>query len=351
MRARWCAVDRGKTGPGWNLGVRACAIASLPLPGPPCGSGCETAVRAAGMFRKARRVNVRKRNDSEEEERERDEEQEPPPLLPPPGTGEEPGSGGGGDRAPGGESLQGPGLPPPSALTSGSGAEAGGCFPGGAEPGNGLKPRKRPRENKEVPRASLLSFQDEEEGNCRTLDLRPQHPYLGPPLLVPAFPGRPAPAARNGAPSRPTCCTSFPASGLLLPAENAFPRRHQPFLNNRLLLTVLLCISCSEGKELRSVILSLSSGSSVSLVLLFSCRVCFRVNLDWVPSLLLARSLSPLQVTVPTPLGGSVQTSLTRKAGFVKRNPKSGNRIPGVEALVLSDLGPVPSKRRSSVSP
>ncbi|XP_032209727.1 PAX3- and PAX7-binding protein 1 isoform X3 [Mustela erminea] len=119
------------------------------------------------MFRKARRVNVRKRNDSEEEERERDEEQEPPPLLPPPGTGEEPGSGGGGggDRAPGGESLQGPGLLPPSALTPGSGAEAGGCFPGGAEPGNGLKPRKRPRENKEVPRASLLSFQDEEEEN------------------------------------------------------------------------------------------------------------------------------------------------------------------------------------------
>eukprot|EP00069_Balaena_mysticetus_P009159 bmy_01202T0 len=114
------------------------------------------------MFRKARRVNVRKRNDSEEEERERDEEQEPPPLLPPPGTGEEPGPGGG-DRAPGGESLLGPGLPPPSALTSGPGIEAGGCFPGGAEPGNGLKPRKRPRENKEVPRASLLSFQDEEE--------------------------------------------------------------------------------------------------------------------------------------------------------------------------------------------
>ncbi|XP_073928903.1 PAX3- and PAX7-binding protein 1 isoform X2 [Castor canadensis] len=116
------------------------------------------------MFRKARRVNVRKRNDSEEEERERDEEQEPPPLLPPPATGEEPGPGGG-DRAPGGESLLGPGLPPPSALTPGLGAEAGGGFPSGAEPGNGLKPRKRPRENKEVPRASLLSFQDEEEEN------------------------------------------------------------------------------------------------------------------------------------------------------------------------------------------
>lgn len=120
------------------------------------------------MFRKARRVNVRKRNDSEEEERERDEEQEPPPLLPPPpGTGEEPGpGGGGGDRAPAGESLLGPGPPPPppppAALTSGT--EAGGCLPGGLEPGNGLKPRKRPRENKEVPRASLLSFQDEDEG-------------------------------------------------------------------------------------------------------------------------------------------------------------------------------------------
>ncbi|XP_021525082.2 PAX3- and PAX7-binding protein 1 isoform X2 [Aotus nancymaae] len=116
------------------------------------------------MFRKARRVNVRKRNDSEEEERERDEEQEPPPLLPPPGTGEEAGPGGS-DRAPGGESLLGPGPPPLSALTPGLGAEAGGGFPGGTEPGNGLKPRKRPRENKEVPRASLLSFQDEEEEN------------------------------------------------------------------------------------------------------------------------------------------------------------------------------------------
>lgn len=111
-------------------------------------------------------MNVRKRNDSEEEERERDEEQDPPPLLPSPGTGEEPGPGGS-DRAPGGESLLGPGLPPPSALTPGPGAEAGSCFPGGAEPGNGLKQRKRPRENKEVPRASLLSFQDEEEGNRR----------------------------------------------------------------------------------------------------------------------------------------------------------------------------------------
>ncbi|XP_010954879.3 PAX3- and PAX7-binding protein 1 [Camelus bactrianus] len=164
MRTQWSAVAGGKTGPGWSSGERACAVASSVLPEPRCRIGCETSVRATGMFRKARRVNVRKRNDSEEEERERDEEQEPPPLLPPPGTGEEPGPGGG-DRAPGGESLLGPGLPPPSALTPGPGIEAGGCFPGGAEPGNGLKPRKRQRENKEVPRASLLSFQDEDEEN------------------------------------------------------------------------------------------------------------------------------------------------------------------------------------------
>lgn len=194
------------------------------------------------MFRKARRVNVRKRNDSEEEERERDEEQEPPPLLPPPGAGagagEDPGSGGG-DRAPGGESLQGPGLPPPSALTPGSGAEAGGCFPGGAEPGNGLKPRKRPRENKEVPRASLLSFQDEEEGERRAGVPGAQTPALGPPPGVPASP--------DAQPSRPTRRASLPASGLLLPAEDALPRRRQPFLNHRLLLLlVLLCISCSD---------------------------------------------------------------------------------------------------------
>lgn len=147
------------------------------------------------MFRKARRVNVRKRNDSEEEERERDEEQEPPPLLPPPASGEEPGPGGG-DRAPAGESLLGPGPPPPppsSAHHPGLGAEAGGGIPGGAEPGNGLKPRKRPRENKEVPRASLLSFQDEEEGK--------------PP------PGPRGPQARARPPERRA---PFPTSGLLI---------------------------------------------------------------------------------------------------------------------------------------
>lgn len=153
-------------------------------------SGCESAVTAAGMFRKARRVNVRKRNDSEEEERERDEEQEPPPLLPPPASGEEPGPGGG-DRAPAGESLLGPGPPPPpSAHTPGLGAEAGGGIPGGAEPGNGLKQRKRPRENKEVPRASLLSFQDEEEGEPplgpRGLRAR-AHPSAAPLSPPPAF--------------------------------------------------------------------------------------------------------------------------------------------------------------------
>lgn len=278
MRARWCAVAGGKTGPGWSLGERACAVCSSALPGLPCGCGCEAAVRAAGMFRKARRVNVRKRNDSEEEERERDEEQEPPPLLPPPGTGEEPGPGGS-DRAPGGESLLGPGLPLPSALTSGPGAEAGACFPGSAEPGNGLKPRKRPRENKEVPRASLLSFQDEEEGSRRASGPQARASFLQLPRPpspgFPALPGRPAPASRNGAPSRPTCCTSFPASGLLLRRGTC---SRAAFINHRP-LTVLLCIFSSEGPELRSVILSFSIGSSVFPVL----RVCFRDNLSWVP--------------------------------------------------------------------
>lgn len=206
------AVAGGKTGPGWSTGgKRACAVASSAQPGPPCGSECETAVRAAGMFRKARRVNVRKRNDSEEEERERDEEQEPPPLLPPPGTGEEPGPGGGGDRAPGGESLLGPGLPPPSALTPGPGAEAGGCFPGGAEPGNGLKPRKRPRENKEVPRASLLSFQDEEEGNRRAADPRLRHPHPGPHRgSLPSLGAQPPHPGMESLPARPAARLSPP---------------------------------------------------------------------------------------------------------------------------------------------
>ncbi|XP_006886859.1 PREDICTED: PAX3- and PAX7-binding protein 1 [Elephantulus edwardii] len=115
------------------------------------------------MFRKARRVNVRKRNYSEEEW-ERDDELVPPRLLPPPGTGNELGPVAN-DRAPGGDSHLAPGLPPSSTLIPGLGTEPGGGFPGSTEPGNGLKPRKRPRENKEVPRASLLSFQDEEEEN------------------------------------------------------------------------------------------------------------------------------------------------------------------------------------------
>lgn len=89
----------------------------------------------------------------------------------------------------------------------------------------------------------------------------------------------------------------------------------------------------------------------MSPVLLFFLAGVFQGELELGPLSALGRSLTPLQVSVPTPLGGSVQTSLTRKAGFVKRNPKSGNRIPGVEALVRSDLGPVPCKRRASVSP
>lgn len=166
-------------------------------------SGCESAVPAAGMFRKARRVNVRKRNDSEEEERERDEEQEPPPLLPPPASGEEPGPGGG-ERPPAGESLLGPGPPPPpSAHTPGLGAEAGGGIPGGPEPGNGLKPRKRPRENKEVPRASLLSFQDEEEGK----------PPPGP--RGPRARARPSAAPL---PPAPAFCSAWGRAPALLPA-------------------------------------------------------------------------------------------------------------------------------------
>ncbi|KAK2089550.1 hypothetical protein P7K49_032216 [Saguinus oedipus] len=214
--------------------------------GPRCGNGCATAVRAAGMFRKARRVNVRKRNDSEEEERERDEEQEPPPLLPPPGTGEEAGPGGS-DRAPGGESLLGPGPQPPSALTPGLGAEAGGGFPGGAEPGNGLKPRKRPRENKEVPRASLLSFQDEEEGKLRASGaLRLPHPRRRSQPPTPYFPDAQSlnpetepPATRPAAnpPPPPAFCSG----------KGRVPALHQPVLNTRLLCTVFLCICYSTG--------------------------------------------------------------------------------------------------------
>ncbi|XP_027304993.3 PAX3- and PAX7-binding protein 1 isoform X2 [Anas platyrhynchos] len=163
-----------------------------------------------GMFRKARRVNVRKRNASEEEDEERDEE---PPHDPPPPAGEGPaeastvaaaavGGGGGGPGGPGLLPLPPgcvplalPGSPAAFACAAGYGAALGlglGLMaadraglggppppsplpppppppPAAPQQGNGLpaagrhKEKKRPREGKEVPRASLLSFQDEEE--------------------------------------------------------------------------------------------------------------------------------------------------------------------------------------------
>ncbi|XP_036235780.1 PAX3- and PAX7-binding protein 1 isoform X2 [Molothrus ater] len=152
------------------------------------------------MFRKARRVNVRKRNDSEEEDEERDEE---PPQEPAAGAaGEGPSeasvplaSGAGLLPLPAGcVPLALPGSPAAFACAASYGAALGlglglmggdraglGALPAPAvlrpapppqpqpQQGNGLpvagrpKEKKRSRENKEVPRASLLSFQDEEE--------------------------------------------------------------------------------------------------------------------------------------------------------------------------------------------
>ncbi|XP_057266106.1 PAX3- and PAX7-binding protein 1 isoform X3 [Pezoporus wallicus] len=154
------------------------------------------------MFRKARRVNVRKRNESEDEDEERDEEpsQEPAPAA---GVVEE----GAGEASM--ALAAGPGLLPlpagcvPLALPGSPAAFACAASYGAAlglglslaggdrtslgalsasaflppppppppqqQQGNGLpgpgrpKEKKRTRENKEVPRASLLSFQDEEE--------------------------------------------------------------------------------------------------------------------------------------------------------------------------------------------
>ncbi|XP_075767003.1 PAX3- and PAX7-binding protein 1 [Pelodiscus sinensis] len=141
------------------------------------GSGLRGA-GPGGMFRKARRVNVRKRNESEEEDEERDEEPllgadgpdeaamtPAAPLLPLP-TGCVPlavpalagygaGSGLGLGLAP---ALAAPPpllLPPPPPPPP----QQGNGLPGAAR----AKERKRLRENKEAPRASLLSFQDEEE--------------------------------------------------------------------------------------------------------------------------------------------------------------------------------------------
>lgn len=208
------------------------------------------------MFRKARRVNVRKRNDSEEEERERDEEQDPPPLLlPPPGAGED-------APGPGGESLLGPG--PPSALTPGAAAETGGAsgFPGAAEPGNGLKPRKRPRENKEVPRASLLSFQDEEEGKPP----RRGHPE-DPPRHGGAHPS-PPPAVRSGRGRVPAL------------APLALPRH-------------LLSVSqCASGASQPRWVVLVDTGSCA----------CWRVR-ETEHRVLFASSSSPVWVAAPTPRG------------------------------------------------
>lgn len=264
------------------------------LPSSPSASRCEGAVPAAGMFRKARRVNVRKRNDSEEEERERDEEQEPPPLLPPPASGDEPGPGGG-DRAPAGESLLGPGPPqpqppppPPSAHAPGLGAEAGGGIPGGAEPGNGLKPRKRPRENKEVPRASLLSFQDEEEGKA------PGRPTRGP---EPGLARRPRPSP----PPPPGGCV--PA----LPRAASTPARAVPAPGCQLRAAVPggsggpLAAPWPASWLPRASQTPRTSPSSVDCLLLVLCR---------------PRDLPPV--------GCSVQASWTEKAGSWKRGDQAG---------------------------
>ncbi|NXY81024.1 PAXB1 protein, partial [Alcedo cyanopectus] len=112
------------------------------------------------MFRKARRVNVRKRNDSEEDDEERDEEtpQEPAPAAGPVGEGPVEASMAltGLGALPASALLPTPPPPPPPQQQQ---QQQGNGLPGSVRP----KEKKRPRENKEVPRASLLSFQDEEE--------------------------------------------------------------------------------------------------------------------------------------------------------------------------------------------
>lgn len=206
-----------------------------------------------GMFRKARRVNVRKRNDSEEEDEERDEE---PPQEPAPAAGA-------GGEGPGEASMAlaaGPGLLPlpagcvPLALpgspaafacAAGYGAALGlglglvggdraglGALPAPSllpppppppqqQQGNGLpgagrpKEKKRPRENKEVPRASLLSFQDEEEGEAG--DCPPAGTGAARPLArcLRGWKGAGAGSARTGPP--PVVCAP------LVPQESRDP--------------------------------------------------------------------------------------------------------------------------------
>lgn len=149
---------------------------------------------------------MRKRNDSEEEDEERDEEppQEPAPAAGSAGEGPSEASvplasGAGLLPLPAGcVPLALPGSPAAFACAASYGAALGlglglmggdraslGALPAPAvlrppppppqpqpQQGNGLpvagrpKEKKRSRENKEVPRASLLSFQDEEEGEA-----------------------------------------------------------------------------------------------------------------------------------------------------------------------------------------
>lgn len=198
------------------------AAAAIMLGEPGLGRGAVSGRRGVGaggsapggMFRKARRVNVRKRNDSEEEDEERDEEppHDPPPPPGPAAEGPAEASavaaaavGGGGPGGPGLLPLPPgcvplalPGSPAAFACAAGYGAALGlglGLMaadraglggppppsplpppppppPAAPQQGNGLpaagrhKEKKRPREGKEVPRASLLSFQDEEEGEA-----------------------------------------------------------------------------------------------------------------------------------------------------------------------------------------
>lgn len=222
------------------LGLAA-ELARSPL-SPPLPSGIGGRWAEAGMFRKARRVNVRKRNESEEEDEERDEEP-PQPQLPPlgadgPATGEaapplprppllplptgcvplvSPAGGGGGGGGPGGFAFGGaeavgrgspvltvppPVLPPPPPPPSQHLPPPPQLLP---PPGNnGLvsaasKAKERKNKSKEAAgppsRGSLklLSFQDEEEGK-----------QAGPARSAPAL-SRSRGASCTASPLPPTC--------------------------------------------------------------------------------------------------------------------------------------------------
>lgn len=98
------------------------------------------------MFKKAKRCNFRRRNDSDDEEKEEVQDEPSLELLPPQPCG------------PGGDGLHTPAAEPLMAINAVN--SHGNGVPTGAM--KLPKDKKKKKESREEPKASLLSFNDEE---------------------------------------------------------------------------------------------------------------------------------------------------------------------------------------------